>query len=242
MRRRRLRSDRPRRHQQPLHAAQEPARPGDRDGKPAAGDRLRRVRRRRPAAPEGDLRARRRQLPQPDPQVGGGHPDDRARDRQLDRRRRLPAGHVRLHGDGARAGPRLPRRPAAGQDGDRRGGRGGGARRRRDALADLRRLRVHRRRRGRRSADRARDRPQPELAQARPRAARQRRRSGPRSRGAARDRLPRPADPVRRPRGDRPHRRRLALRRVQARLRDPARRPAGPSCTAGRSRSSPTTG
>ena len=58
---------------------------------------------------------------------------------------------------------------AAGQDGDRRGGRGGGARRRRDALADLRRLRVHGRRRGRSLPDRARDRPQPELAQARAR-------------------------------------------------------------------------
>ena len=108
-----------------------------------------------------------------------------------------------------------------------RGGRGGGARRRRDALPGLRRLRVHRRRRGRRGPDRPRDRPQPELAQARPRAARHRRRPGPRSRGAARDRLPRPADPVRRPRGDRPGRRRLPLRRVQARLRDPARHRLG---------------
>ena len=121
----------------------------------------------------------------------------------------------------------LPRRPAAGEDGDRGGGRGGGARRRRDALPGLRRLRVHRRRRGRRRPDRPRDRPQPELAQARARAARRRRRPDPRPRGAARDRLPRPADPLRRPRGDRPGRRRLALRRVQARLRHPARHRLG---------------
>ena len=85
-------------------------------------------------------------------QSAAGDPDDRARHRQLDRRRRLPARHVRLHGDGPRAGPDLPRRAAAGEDGDRRGGRGGGARRRRDALARLRRQRVHGRRRGRRSA------------------------------------------------------------------------------------------
>ena len=183
---RRLRPDRPRRHQQPLHAAQAPARPGDRGGEPAAGDRLRRVRRRRPAAPEGDLRPRRRQLPQPDPSLRGRDPERRPRHRQLDRRRRLPARHVRLHGDGPRAGADLPRRPAAGQDGDRGGGRGGGAGRRRDALAGLRRLRVHRRRRARRRPDRSRDHPQPELAQARPRAARRRRRPGPRPRGAAR--------------------------------------------------------
>ena len=46
-------------------------------------------------------------------------PDDRARLRQLHRRRRLRARDERLHGDGQGAGQGVPRRPAAGEDGDR---------------------------------------------------------------------------------------------------------------------------
>ena len=38
--------------------------------------------------------------------VGAGHPDDRARVRQLDRGRRLRAGHVRLRGARRPARPR----------------------------------------------------------------------------------------------------------------------------------------
>ena len=61
------------------------------------------------------------------------HPDDRPRVRQLDRRRRLRAGHVRLRRDDRPALEGVPRRPAAGQDGDRRGERRREPRRRRHA-------------------------------------------------------------------------------------------------------------
>ena len=47
-----------------------------------------------------------RDVPRPDPAVGRGHPDDRAGVRQLDRRRRLRAGHVRLRRHGAGTGRR----------------------------------------------------------------------------------------------------------------------------------------
>ena len=46
-------------------------------------------------------------------------------------------GHERLHGDGQGAGQGVPRRPAAGEDGDRRGVRRRVARRRRDARPHL---------------------------------------------------------------------------------------------------------
>ena len=82
-------------------------------------------------APGRRLRARRRAVPPPDPAVGAGHPDHLRRVRLVHRRRRLPPGHERLHGHGRGPGPRLPRRAAAGEDGDRRGRRRGGARRRR---------------------------------------------------------------------------------------------------------------
>ena len=65
--------------------------------------------------------------------VEARHPDDHRRLRPGDRGRRLHAGHERLHG--VRQGPRhrLPRRSAAGEDGDRRDRRRGDARRGRDA-------------------------------------------------------------------------------------------------------------
>ena len=141
-------------------------------------------------------------------------------------------------------GEGLPRRPAAGEDGDRRGRRRGGrsAARRctpaRRGLADylavdeLDALRIGREHRG-----------APQLAQARP-GARSRRRDAaaattPRSCSASRR-----ADvrvPVRRPRGARPDRRRLPVRGVQAALRHHSSSPAGRSSTATRSGSSPTT-
>ena len=76
----------------------------DRAREPAADHRPDRVRRRRPADAEGDLHPRRPDLPRPDAAVGGRHPDDRARLRQLHRRRRLHPGHERLrrHGQGTR--------------------------------------------------------------------------------------------------------------------------------------------
>ena len=64
-------------------------------------------------------------------------------------------------------GQGVPRRPAAGEDGHRRGRRRGGARRRRDARPRLRPGRLPRRGRARRAAHRPRDRRPPELAQAR---------------------------------------------------------------------------
>ena len=120
---------------------------------------------------------------------GDGHPDRRAGVRQLHRRRRLRARHVRLRRPGRQAGQGLPRRPAAGQDGHRRGRRRRGARRRRHALPRLRvwattspstrstAIRIGR-------ADRRR----PQLAQARARADAARRRAALRCRGTARHR------------------------------------------------------
>ena len=130
------RPDRARRHQQPVDGAQDVPGARHRAGQPAAGHLAGRVRRRRPADAEGDLHPRRPDVPRPDPAVGGRHPDDRARLRQLHRRRRVRARHVRPRGDDLRPVQGVPRRAAAGQDGDRRGVRRRVARRRRDARAD----------------------------------------------------------------------------------------------------------
>src|SRR6478736_3100736 len=51
--------------------------------------------------------------------VRAGHSHCGAGLRQLDRGRRVRARHVRLRGPGGRAGQGVPRRPAAGEDGDR---------------------------------------------------------------------------------------------------------------------------
>ena len=104
-----------------MDAEEDAAGDGDRPGEPAAADQPRRVRRRRPAHAERDLHPGRADLPRPHPAVGRRHPDDRARVRQLHRRRRLRARHVRPRRDGRRRREGLPRRPAAGEDGHRRG-------------------------------------------------------------------------------------------------------------------------
>ena len=83
-----------------------------------------------------------------------GHPADRGRARLVHRRRRLRAGDERRGRDRPQPGHDLPRRPAAGEGRDRRGGHRRGARRRRPALQDLRCHRPSRRRRPRRAADR----------------------------------------------------------------------------------------
>ena len=70
-----------------------------------------------------------------------GHPADRGGHGLLHGGRRLRAGDVRRDGHRARAGHDLPRRPAAGEGRDRRGGDGRGARRRRRAQPHLRRHR-----------------------------------------------------------------------------------------------------
>ena len=113
----------------------------------------------------------RQDLPRTDPALGRRDPDHRPGLRQLDRGRRLRARDVRLRRARGRAGQGVPRRPAAGEDGDRRGRRRRAARRGRDALGGLgadattspstssTAIRIGR-------ADRRR----PELAQARPRA------------------------------------------------------------------------
>ena len=60
-----------------------------------------------------------------------GHPADRRGDGLVHRGRRLRPGDERRDGDRPRPGHDLPRRPAAGEGGDRRGGDRRGARRRR---------------------------------------------------------------------------------------------------------------
>ena len=92
--------------------------------------------------------------------------DDRAGVRQLHRRWRLRAGDERLHRDGQGAGQGLPRRPAAGEDGHRRGVRRRVPRWRGDARPRLGARRLPRRRRARRDPDRPADRGPAELAEA----------------------------------------------------------------------------
>ena len=75
-------------------------------------------------------------------------------------------GHERLHRDGQGAGQGVPRWPAAGEDGHRRGVRRRVARRRRDARAHLGARGLPRRRRVRRPADRPPDRGPAEPAEA----------------------------------------------------------------------------
>ncbi len=111
-----------------------PAGAGDRAREPAALPLPRRFRRREPAAPDRGLsrpRAFRPHLLQPGDALGRGHPADRLRDGLLHGGRRLCAGHVGRDDHRAEAGHDLPRRPAAGEGGDRRGRDGRGSRRRR---------------------------------------------------------------------------------------------------------------
>ena len=75
-------------------------------------------------------------------------------------------GHVRLHRDGPRAGQGVPRRPAAGEDGHRRGVRRRVAGRRRDARPHVGPGRLSRRGRARRDPDRPAHRRPAQLAQA----------------------------------------------------------------------------
>ena len=207
--------------QGPDERGQGPARDGDRAGQPAAARLAHRVGRRRPAQAGRDLRARRRVLQEPHPALGRRDPDHHAGVRLLDRGRRLRPGHERLRraAEGRRA--RLPRRPAAGEDGDRRGRRRGVARRRRDARAGVRPRRLPRRRRARRAAHRPRHRRPPQLAQAGAGPVACVRGAGVRPGRAARDRVGRRARAVRRARGHRADRRRLASSRSSSRSTAP---------------------
>ena len=130
-----------------------------------------------------------------------GDPADRLRDGLLHRRRRLRAGDERRDRDRPRAGHDLPRRPAAGEGGDRRGGDRRGARRRRRPRAHLRRRRPPRR--GRR----------PRAARSCARSSRRCRRSR-RRRGSGSRRAPPREDPER-PARPRPARQPHALRRAR---------------------------
>ena len=143
----RQRSDGERRGEQPVHVAQGLPCGRHRLPEPSPDDPPRRVRRRRPAHPEGHLHPRRANVPRPDSRVRPRDPVDLHRLRQLDCRRRLPAGDVRSRRHGQGAGQGVPGRSAVAEDGHGRGGRRRVARRGRDALADLRALRPPRRRR-----------------------------------------------------------------------------------------------
>ena len=153
------------RRQQPVDGPQDLPRVPDRRGERAADGRAGRVRRRRPADPEGDLHPGREAVPRHHPVVRGQAADDRAGLRQLDGRRGLRAGHVGLHGDGQGAGQGLPRWPAAGEDGHRRGVRRRVAGRRRDARPGQRLGRLPRRGRAGRDPDRPPHRGAAQLAQ-----------------------------------------------------------------------------
>ena len=152
-------------------------------------------------------------------------------------------GDERRDRDRPQPGHDLPRRPAAGEGGDRRGGHRRGARRRRAALPHLGRHRPPRRRRRPRAADRPRDR-------------RARSRRAPAALGAGAGRAIPPSTPssssascpadVRKPydaaRDDRPAS--STARAFTSSRSSTARRwsPASPTSTATRSGSSPTTG
>ena len=90
------------------------------------------------------------------------HSADRRGDGLLHRRRRLRAGDERRDHHRERAGHDLPRRPAAGEGRDRRGGLGRGSRRRRRARPQIRRRRPHGGRRRARAVARAPHRRQPQ--------------------------------------------------------------------------------
>ena len=126
------------RRQQPVDGQEDLPGLADRRGERAADGLAGRVRRRGPADPEGDLHPGRQAVPRHHPVVGA---------------RKEPtialvfgnstAGGAYVPGMSdytvmvTRAGQGVPRRPAAGEDGDRRGVRRRVARRRRDARADL---------------------------------------------------------------------------------------------------------
>ena len=138
-----------RRHHQGRHLLSDdgeeaPARAGDRAREPAALHLSGRFRRRQPAAMARGVsrpRALRPHLLQSGDAVLARHSADRLRDGLMHGGRRLCAGDVGRGDHRAQAGHDLPRRPAAGEGRDRRGGLGRGPRRRRRACAALRRRR-----------------------------------------------------------------------------------------------------
>ena len=149
------------RHLLPDDGQEAPARPAGRRRQPAAVRLPRRLRRRLPAdAGRGVPRPRalRPDLLQPGQPVGARHPADRLGDGLVHGRRRLRAGDVRRERDRQGPGHDLPRRPAAGEGRDRRGGHRRGARRGRRTRPEVRRRRPPGRGRRARAGDRAVDR------------------------------------------------------------------------------------
>ncbi len=226
----------------PITLAKTVARDGDRRDESDAGHQPDRIGRRRPARAGEDLR-----------------PAADAQFRELTRRsaERIPTiclvfgsstaggayipgmSRLRRHGEGRREG--VPRRAAAGEDGDQRGDRRRVARRRRDAQPRLRRVRLPRRGRARRHPHRPRDRRAPQLAEARHGPHAGARGAALRPRRAARHRLGRRPQALRGARDHRAYRRRLALRGVQDPRTGRRSSPAGRISTATRSASSATT-
>ncbi len=169
-----VRDRRQRRHRQGRHllpddGQEAPPRAGGGPAEPAAVHLPRRLRRRLPPRAGRGLprpRALRPHLLQPGHDVRPGHPADRRRARLVHRGRRVRARDERRGGDRPQPGHDLPRRPAAGEGGDRRGRHRRGAGRRRPALPRLRRHRPPRRRRRPRPAHRPRHRRHPRPARA----------------------------------------------------------------------------
>ena len=162
---RRQRRDREGRHLLPDDGEEAPARAGDRAAEPPAVHLPGRLRRRLPAAAGRGVprsRALRPHLLQPGQHERAGHPADRGGDGLVHGGRRLRAGDERRDGHRQQPGHDLPRRPAAGEGGDRRGRQRRGPRRRRRAHAPLRRRRPPRRERRARAAHRAPHRRQPQ--------------------------------------------------------------------------------
>ena len=122
------------------------ARPGDRAREPAAVPLSGRFRRRQPAAPDRSVsrpRAFRPHLLQSGDAVGRRHCPDRGGDGLVHCWRSLRAGDVGRDHHRAQSGHDLPRRPAAGEGGDRRSRQRRRARRRRSAHQKIRRCRLH---------------------------------------------------------------------------------------------------
>ena len=120
---RRQRRDGERRHVFSDHGEEASARPGDRAAEPAALHLSGRFRRRIPADPGRDV-SRTATISAASsstrPTCRRGHSADRRRHGFVHRRRRLRSGDVRRDDHRAQPGHDLPRRPAAGEGGDRR--------------------------------------------------------------------------------------------------------------------------
>ncbi len=112
------------RHLLPDDGEEAPARAGDRAAEPPAVHLPGRLRRRQPAEPGRRVprpRALRPHLLQPGQPERARHPADRGGDGLVHRRRRLRAGDERRDHHRQEPGHDLPRRPAAGEGGHRRG-------------------------------------------------------------------------------------------------------------------------